>query len=143
MEKAMMSPSAFANQLGNRLRRLMDKLRPMMELQACSEDDRRQIAWDVGLSERDLLRLAGSNQGRNELMPQRLEQLHLDPAYVKLAHPAAYRDLERVCSCCTASERCARDLANGDVETGMRDYCLNAPTIDALIVERAGAPKKQ
>jgi hypothetical protein len=25
----------------------------------------------------------------------------------------------------------------------MRDYCLNAPTIDALIVERAGAPKKQ
>jgi hypothetical protein len=121
----------------------MHKLQPMTELRLCSEEDRHQIARDVGLSEQDLLRVAASTQGPSELMPQRLEQLHLDPDYVKLAHPAAYRDLERVCSCCTASERCARDLANGDVETGMRDYCLNAPTIDALIVEPAGARKKR
>jgi hypothetical protein len=121
----------------------MHKHRLRTELQVCSEYDLHQIARDVGLSDRDLLRLAGSNQGPSELMPQRLEQLYLDPAYVKLAHPAAFRDLERVCSCCTAPERCARDLANGDVEAGMRDYCLNAPTIDALIVEQAGGPKEQ
>ena len=134
----MTSPSAYASKLGNWLRRLNYKRKLMTELQVCSQNDLHQIARDVGLSDRDLLHFAGSNQGPSELMPQRLEQLHLDPAYVKLAHPAAYRDLERVCSCCTASERCARDLANGDAEAGMRDYCLNAPTIDALIVERPG-----
>jgi hypothetical protein len=140
MEKAMMSPSAH---LGNWFRGLMYKHKLRTELRVCSENDLHQIARDVGLSDRDLLRLGGSNRGPSELMPQRLEQLHLDPAYVKSAHPATYRDLERVCSCCAASERCARDLASGDVESGMRDYCLNAPTIDALIVESADAPKKQ
>ena len=139
----MTSPSAYASKLGNWLRRLNYKRKLMTELQVCSQHDLHQIARDVGLSDRDLLHFAGSNQRPSELMPQRLEQLHLDPDYVKLAHPAAYRDLERVCSCCTASERCARDLANGDVETGMRDYCLNAPTIDALIVERVRVPEKQ
>jgi hypothetical protein len=114
----------------------------MTELQVCSENDLHQIAQDVGVSERELLRLAVSHHGPSELMPQRLEQLHLDPAYVKRVHPATYQDLQRVCACCTASGRCARDLADGDVETGMRDYCLNALTIDALIVEREVAPQK-
>jgi hypothetical protein len=27
------------------------------------------------------------------------------------------------------------DLARGDVQAGMGDYCLNTPAIDALIVE--------
>ena len=42
--------------------------------------------------------------------------------------------MERVCARCKASERCARELAAGDVGAGMRSYCSNAHTIDALIV---------
>ena len=139
----MTPPSAYATKLGNWLRRLVYKRKLMTELQACTENERHQIAQDIGLTEQDLARLAVSRHGLNELMPQRLEQLHLDPDYVKHAHPAIYMDLQRVCAWCSASGRCARDLANGNVETGMRDYCLNAPTIDALIVERELAPKKQ
>jgi hypothetical protein len=69
-------------------------------------------------------------------MPQRLERLGLDPGYLKAAETSTYRDMERVCASCRAWRRCARDMARGDVEAGMRSYCLNAPTIDALMVER-------
>jgi hypothetical protein len=65
----------------------------------------------------------------SELMPRRLQQLGLDPAYVKSARTATNRNLERVCASCKAWRRCARDLANGDVQAGMRGYCLNAATI--------------
>ena len=139
----MMPPSAYLTKLSNWLRRLVYNHQLTTELHLCSENDLHKIAQDIGLSERDLVSLAVSHQGPSELLPQRLEWLHLDPAYVKLAHPATYRDLERVCSCCTASGRCARDLANGDVAVGMHDYCLNAPTIDALIVGRQDELKEQ
>ena len=36
----------------------------------------------------------------------------------------------------TSFARCARDLSNDDVQAGMDGYCLNATTIDALVVDR-------
>jgi hypothetical protein len=74
--------------------------------------------------------------GPTQLMPRRLQQLGLDPDYVKVAQTATYQDLERVCAVCNAWRRCARDLAFGDVQAGMRCYCLNSATIDALTVDR-------
>jgi hypothetical protein len=68
-------------------------------------------------------------------MPERLRQLGIDPAYVKYARTATYRDLERVCATCKSAGRCARDLATGDAQTGMNSYCLNAHTIDLLTVD--------
>ena len=69
-----------------------------------------------------------------ELMPRRLQQMGLDPGYVKVCGTSIYQDLERVCATCKSRRLCARDLAKGDVESGMRSYCPNAPTIDALVV---------
>src|SRR5947207_1675406 len=66
-------------------------------------------------------------------MPERLRQLGLDPEFLRRGDTAVYRDLERVCARCKASERSARDLAAGVVEAGMRSYCSNAHTINALI----------
>jgi hypothetical protein len=37
---------------------------------------------------------------------------------------------------CKWARRCERDLARGDAQTGMDSYCLNAATMDALIVSR-------
>jgi len=68
------------------------------------------------------------------LMPWRLQQLGLDPGYVKVCRPSTYQNLESVCASCKSRPQCARDLARGDVEAGMRSYCPNAPTIDALVV---------
>jgi len=69
-----------------------------------------------------------------ELMPWRLQQLGLDPGYVKVCRSSTYEDLERVCASCTRRQLCERDLARGDVESGMRSYCPGSSTIDALIV---------
>jgi hypothetical protein len=122
--------------LRERTRRALRDRRSLQELHATPPDELRHIAQDVGLSEQGLRSLGCSHPGPSELMPQRLRQLGLDPGYVKMARTSAYRDLERVCASCKAWRRCARDLARGDVQAGMRAYCLNAPTLDALLLER-------
>lgn len=92
---------------------------------------------DIGLDEQDQRTIGCSSSGPTELMPQRLKQLGLDPAFILHALPMTYRDLERLCSHCRSWQHCARDLSNEDVQSGMDSYCLNAVTIDALTVEQA------
>jgi hypothetical protein len=122
--------------LRERWQRALHNRSSRLELAACPPSELHRIAQDVGLSETDLRSLSCSHPGPSELIPRRLQQLGLDVGYVKYARTATYRDLERVCATCKAWRRCARDLANGDDQTGMREYCLNAATIDALTVDR-------
>jgi hypothetical protein len=124
------------SRLRHRLRRVLEDRRSQAELAACPPGELHRIAQDVGLSEVALRSLSPSHPGPSELMPQRLEQLGLDPAYLKHARTATYRDMERVCATCKTWRRCGRDLAQGNVQVGMDSYCLNAATIDALIVDR-------
>jgi hypothetical protein len=126
--------------LRGRWKRMMRNRRSMAELTACPPSELSRIAQDVGLSHTDLRSLSCSHPGPSELMPWRLQRLGVDPAYVKVARTATYRDLERVCGACKAWRRCARDLAKGDVQVGMRGYCLNAFTIDTLTVDRPIVP---
>jgi hypothetical protein len=88
----------------------------------------------MGLTENELRGACRNQTGTPELLLQRLRLLGIDPEFVKHAEPATFRDLSRVCASCGASQRCARDLARGDVEAGMTSYCFNSPTLDALIV---------
>jgi hypothetical protein len=121
-------------------RRRLNARRSMAELAACPPGELLRIATDVGLTPTDLKRLVCSHPGPSELLPQRLEHLGLDPEFVRRGQTATYRDLARVCASCTDWRRCERDLARGNVQAGMGDYCLNTHTIDALTVEgRAGA----
>jgi hypothetical protein len=68
------------------------------------------------------------------LLAQRLQQLRLDPEYMQVCHPSVYKELEQVCAACRFQRICALDLASGDVQSGLRIYCPNAPVIDALTV---------
>jgi uncharacterized protein YjiS (DUF1127 family) len=115
--------------------RVMRNRRTLRELDALSPTERRHLADDVGLSGTDLRRFNCAHEGPTELMPARLRELGIDPAFVKYARTETYRDLERVCVTCKSWRRCARDLAKGDAQTGMDSYCLNAPTIDSLTVD--------
>jgi hypothetical protein len=134
----MTSPSSYSTlaRLRANWQRVMRNRRSMAELAACPPSELHRIAQDVGLGQADLRSLSCSHPGPSELMPQRLQQLGLDPAYVKFARTETYRDLERVCGACKAWRRCERDLAEGDVQAGMGGYCLNAPTMDILTVDR-------
>jgi hypothetical protein len=126
--------SDFLTRLRQTWRRGLSKRRAINELAACPPGELRRIASDVGLSGDDLHRLCGGHNGPSELLPQRLQLLGIDAEFVRHAAPTTFRDLSRVCATCTASRRCARDLARGDVQAGMDVYCLNGPTIDALMV---------
>src|SRR5262249_30609235 len=62
--------------------------------------------------------------GANVLLPRRLHAMGLNPQILQQAKPALYRDLQDICSKCRSWCRCERDLARGDRESGVRDYCL-------------------
>ena len=126
--------SDFLTRLRQTWRRALSKRRAINELAACPPGELRRIASDVGLSGDDLSRLCRGHNGPSELLPQRLQLLGIDPEFVRHAAPTTFRDLSRVCATCKSSRRCARDLARGDVQAGMDAYCLNGPTIDALMV---------
>ena len=107
------------------------------EIRDLSKEDRERTAADLGVDVHELEGVASwCQEGPAELMPARLEALGLDPEGVRQCEPAVFRDMQRVCGRCHSSKQCARDLADGDVEAGMREYCPNASTIDALLVER-------
>ena len=132
-----MNGSTILAKLQGRWQRALHRHRSMAELAACPPGELHRIAQDVGISERDLRSLnTCSHPGPSELMPKRLQDLGLDPAFVKYAQTATYRDMERVCGTCKSWRRCERDLAKGDIQAGMQTYCLNASTIDALTVDR-------
>ena len=138
----MVKLSAYASliSLRDKWRRMLRKRRSLVELAACPPSELQRIAQDVGVSVSDLRIIAAAHPGPSELLPLRLELLGLDPGYVRSAQTATYRDLERTCAMCTAQRRCARDLANGDVQAGMDSYCLCSQIIDALAVDRASLP---
>jgi hypothetical protein len=112
-------PHVTLTKLRANWRRFVDNHRSMAELAACPSNELRHIAQDIGLSPTALKFPSCSHPGPSELMPRRLQQLGLDPAYVKVDRTATYRDLERVCAACKAWRRCARDLAKDDVQAGM------------------------
>ena len=137
----MTRASKAISRLRNYWQRGVNARRGMAELAACPPGELHRIATDVGLTSTDLKRLVCSHPGPSELLPQRLEQLGLDTEFVRRGQPATYRDLARVCASCTDWRRCQKDLARGNVQARMGDYCLNTHTIDALTVAcRAGAP---
>jgi hypothetical protein len=120
--------------------RLRRRRSSLADLAACPASELQRVAQDAGVSVSDLRIVAAAHCNPSELLPLRLELLGIDPGYVRSAQTATYRDLERTCAMCKAWRRCARDLANGDVQAGMASYCLASLTIDALPVDEAGLP---
>jgi hypothetical protein len=108
------------------------------EFEAHNPSEAERLLHDVGLSMSDMPAITKPNAGPSVLLPQRLETVGLDPLYLKIEHVSVYRDLERVCMRCPSWRRCARDLAQGDAQSGLEHYCANAQTIDALLLGRPG-----
>lgn len=96
--------------------------------------ERERLLHDLGISESDIQRLSAGYSGPEELLPQRLQQVGIDPTALRDRLGAVMRDMDRVCSLCGEKGRCKDDLAHhGD---RVRAYCPNTDTIDALVAAK-------
>jgi hypothetical protein len=65
-------------------------------------------------------------------LPRLLKVLGIDEAALARSKTAVLRDMERVCVLCERKAQCSNDLEIGVSTRDHEDYCLNAPTMNAL-----------
>ena len=106
--------------------------RELSEIRRMNRTDFDLIAHDLRLSPGDLDRLVAAGQHSADEMPKMLKALGIDVAAIARAEPLLVRDMQRVCSLCHDKAHCHSELAAGTSADHYKDYCPNAPTIDAL-----------
>ena len=120
-----------------RLTRVVDWLRahfgPGDELAGFSRDDLRDMASDLSLTESDLVALVDHGTDNTVLMLNMMRARGLDPKLLQQSFVTLLRDVERVCTRCNATRRCARELAAGSAAAHCHEYCPNAGTFDDLV----------
>lgn len=90
------------------------------------------IARDLRVSAGELDRLVAAGPHSADEMPQLLKALGIDLEDLIRTEPLLVRDMQRVCSLCRDKPHCHADLAAGTSAEHYKEYCPNAPTIDAL-----------
>jgi hypothetical protein len=119
------------------LGRVLDCVRahvvPGTDLATLTHDDLRHIAGDLALAESALLSLSAGAHDNTVLMDRMMRARGLDPEATRHAFAMALRDAERVCSGCTNTGRCRRELDAGTAAAHRHAYCPNAATFDDLV----------
>jgi hypothetical protein len=91
-----------------------------------------RIATDLRVSPSELDELVRQGPDASDELPKLLQALGIDQADLARTQPLVLRDMERVCALCLHKRRCDDDLAAGASAAHYDEYCLNAPTIEAL-----------
>jgi len=104
------------------------------ELRDDAEVDR--MARELGMSPRELRSLAAKGPEATQLLNARIAALGLGDTDLTSAGLETTRDLQRSCSLCKDHQRCRRDLEGHDRSDAWLSYCLNAPTLQALLAMR-------
>ena len=100
------------------------------ELQKLDPDEISRIARDFGISVSELLTLAKSDAGVQDLLTQRLAEMGLSEELLQKNHPHEFGDLNRVCASCGSTKRCAKDFLQH--KASHSEYCPNTDTLEAL-----------
>lgn len=102
------------------------------ELEACGADEVAHLARDVGVGALELRTIAAKWPDNVGLLSRRIAEIGLDSGRITNSEPWVMRDLQRVCTQCAENWRCASDLDRNGKDRKWREYCPNAPTLDAL-----------
>jgi hypothetical protein len=106
--------------------------RELNEVRKIDRADFNLIARDLRVSPDDLDRMVAAGPHSADEMPKMLEALGIDLENLVRTEPLMVRDMQRVCSLCSDKPHCHAELAAGTAAEHYREYCPNAPTIDAL-----------
>jgi hypothetical protein len=91
-----------------------------------------RMARDIRMSPSEFRAAASRGPKSANLLMRRMAALDLDPNEVGRIEPAAFRDLQRVCTLCKSRRRCARDFARNAPTSAWDRYCQNSDTLAAL-----------
>jgi hypothetical protein len=116
------------NAFGDWLKHRRD-IREMRNLDCRSFDD---IARDLRVTPTDLDAFVRRGPHAADELPKLLKVLGIDEATLARSETAVLRDMERVCVLCERKAQCNNDLEIGVSARDFEDYCLNAPTMNAL-----------
>ncbi len=111
-------------------------------LRCCARDNLEHIARDLGMNSGELTALAEQGPRAAALLSRRLKAVGLDTAALADDEPAMMRYLERTCTCCGSKTACERDFERDRVSGNWREYCPNAPVLDALREEAEGRTRR-
>jgi len=106
------------------------------ELMNCDADEVARMACELKLGPRELAALETHGPDAAEQLKKLLVAVGLDSNSLENEEPAVMRDLQRLCTSCDEKKRCKFDLINGLMTENFRDYCPNAFTLDALLLEK-------
>lgn len=118
------------------LRQLLSKLFQQNKASSNPGDEVDRLLTNVCDRKGDSALYTRSNAGPNVLLPRRLQLAGIDPDYVEAFEPETFEEIRRKCSVCGETQRCARDLTKGDVQSGLEHYCPNTVAIDELILSK-------
>ena len=102
------------------------------ELANLGLEERQALARDIGISEEVLAALVARGPQAGAELPRLMTALGLDPEGAGRSHAALMRDMSVVCTECSESARCRRDLDRGEAEVAFVDYCPNAAELQEL-----------
>jgi hypothetical protein len=91
-----------------------------------------RIANDVGCDVSELRTLAGRWPDSADLLPRRMNALHLDAQALSSEQPRLANDLKKHCSLCTVRGECEHDLDNRPDDPVWQRYCPNTMTLLAV-----------
>lgn len=98
----------------------------------CDQAEIERMARDIRMSASELRAVAKKGPKAADLLQRRMAALDLDPKEVAWLEPAAFRDMQRVCTMCKSHRRCAWDFARRAPVSTWERYCPNTSTLEGL-----------
>ncbi len=102
------------------------------DLERLADDEVAALSREMGVSVADLHQMARLPSQLPELLQQRLQSLALDASVIADVSPLVLADLQRTCCSCADKALCTDRMRVDPGDPAWRDYCPNAPTLDAL-----------
>jgi hypothetical protein len=131
------TPYPFVTDLIDAFGNWLQHRREISELQGFDFSEFNRVAHELGLSTSDLQALVRQGPHAADELPKLLTALGIDSEAMLRIQPLIYHDMERVCATCMQKRRCNHELAAGSSSAHYEEYCINAPTIDALTQKTA------
>ena len=103
------------------------------ELAYCGPEEIANTARELGLSSRDLYRIARKGPNAADLLQKMLLALGVNPQTLASQDPLIMRDLQRLCIMCGQKKQCKHELAAGTAGKNFHEFCPNAFTLEALL----------